>query len=213
MIPGPTIYRACALCGNHFLEDTVTSGNTFDACIWTDGKMDAPSLPDRPWLVKCPHCDALLWVDEQEKVGEYPPIVSERDLFDRASKFPGINSVITPTCEDYESFLENDIKDRAKERYARLRAWWSGNDQRRKGQTTDSLSSFEIQNMLALASLLNESDDNDRLMKAEIFRELGKFSEAEELLATKFSGGILKAVSIIRDLNQRQITEVTKMNL
>ena len=27
-------------------------------------------LPDRPSLVKCPHCKTLIWIGEQKQVGE-----------------------------------------------------------------------------------------------------------------------------------------------
>jgi hypothetical protein len=29
-------------------------------------------LPEEPWLVKCPHCHALIWIDEQKKLFEWP---------------------------------------------------------------------------------------------------------------------------------------------
>jgi len=44
------------------------SGNTFGATFWTDGKRDAPMLPDLPEFVKCPHCKLLLWINEQEEL-------------------------------------------------------------------------------------------------------------------------------------------------
>jgi hypothetical protein len=71
MMPGPTLIRRCSLCLKLFLQETISSGNTFGASWWTDGKMEAPMLPDEPWLVKCPHCGALLWIDEQEEVGNF----------------------------------------------------------------------------------------------------------------------------------------------
>lgn len=68
MMPGPTAIRRCSACSKLIAERTIMSGNTFGARRWTDGKLNAPMLPEQPWLVKCPHCFALVWIDEQEEV-------------------------------------------------------------------------------------------------------------------------------------------------
>jgi uncharacterized Zn finger protein len=60
MIPGPTVIYECSSCGKHIEQQTIVSGNTFGARFWTDGKVDAPMLPDEPWLVKCQHCGILV---------------------------------------------------------------------------------------------------------------------------------------------------------
>lgn len=70
MQPGKSIVRACPSCGQEVIESTTLSGNTFGALFWTDGKCEAPMLPDMPWLVKCPGCEAPLWIDEATKLGE-----------------------------------------------------------------------------------------------------------------------------------------------
>ena len=73
------------------------------------------------------------------------------------------------------------------EQEVRIRAWWSGNDERRKCQLSDFTES-ETRNLNALAALLDESDDSERLMKAEIMREQGKFDLALAILEHPFSG-------------------------
>ena len=73
MLPGPTIIRRCSQCDQLIEESTIMSGNTFGATYWTDGKREAPMLPNTLWLVQCPHCQALAWLDEQEQVGEKAP--------------------------------------------------------------------------------------------------------------------------------------------
>lgn len=59
--------------------------------------------------------------------------------------------------------------------------------------------------------MLDEVEDYDRIMKAEVLRELGEFNEAESLLATKFDEELTQAVAMIRDLNQRRIAIVAEM--
>jgi hypothetical protein len=66
-----------------------------------------------------------------------------------------------------------------------MRAWWRGNDGRRRG-VESVLSETERENLLALNKLLDESDDTDRLMQAEIMRKLGDLENALESLREPF---------------------------
>ena len=193
MLPGPTIIKKCSACSNLIGEHTIASGNTFRARFWTDGKRDAPMLPDHPWLVKCPHCNALLWIDEQETLGEIKP-------WDRSGTFSNSRACETPSAQDYFSMFEKSISDLGKERYVRLRAWWAGNDDRRSQKTKRPLSDREKANLRRFADLLDEADGHDRVMKVEVLRELGRFDEAMSLMAQPFDDELSQAVSIIRDL-------------
>ena len=208
MTPGPTIIRECSACGKHIAQHTIVSGNTFGARFWTDGKRDAPMLPDQPWLVKCQHCGTLLWIDEQEQVGEIDPWASETD---DSIRFADARPGLTPTLHEYAEFLGAGVSDRNKERYVRLRVWWAGNDPRREAGTAMQLDSFEAKNLRAFLVLLDEADETDRLMKAEVLRELGEFYDAEKLLATGFDDKLIQAVSIIRGLIQKRSTTVAEM--
>ncbi len=77
MLPGPTIVKKCSECSELINEQTITSGYTFGATFWTDGKREAAMLPDQPWLVKCPHYQSLIWTDELERVAEIEPFELE----------------------------------------------------------------------------------------------------------------------------------------
>ena len=101
-------------------------------------------------------------------------------------------------------------RNKQKERYVRQRKWWAGNDSRR-GSEDSPLSYFEVENLFSFIALLNKYEKDDRIMKAEAFRELGEFSKAEKLLAPKFWSTMTKAASIIRDLNKKKITKLTEM--
>lgn len=165
-------------------------------------------LPDQPWLVKCEHCNTLVWIDEQKQVGEiYPWGSRTRD----ADKFPDARSALTPTPQEYAHFIEAGVSDKNKERYLRLRAWWAGNDPRRETGESTPLDSFEARNLRAFVTLLDEAEDNDRIVKAGALRELGEFAAAENLLATEFKEELLQALSIISDLNQKRISTVAEM--
>ena len=73
MLPGPTIVKKCSSCSKLITQNTIASGNTLEATFWTDGKQEAPMFPDQPWLVMCPHCHSLLWIDELKGLGVIDP--------------------------------------------------------------------------------------------------------------------------------------------
>jgi hypothetical protein len=183
MTPGPTIIRECSQCGKLMTEHTIGSGNTFGARFWTDGFRDAPMLPDKPWLVKCPHCDFPVWIDEQKQVGEISPWSSAvRD----GTAFADARPTITPALQDYEAFLETATVDQEKEQYVRLRAWWAGNDQRRELGRTKPLGDFESRNLHALVRLLGDADDGlgpigGAMSKAALYPEEFKIEAVKQI--------------------------------
>ena len=207
MLPGPTIIHECPKCSNLVDQDSIASGNTFGARFWTDGKEDAPMLPDQPWLVKCPHCGVLIWLNNKTEVRRiYPPSEEYESAWYKTTR-----SALTPTLKDYMAFLEGGVRGKNRKRYVRIRTWWAGNDSRRESDMGKPLDSFEIENLRALLTLLSEADDSDRIMKAEALRELGEFADAEKLLATEFDDQLTQAASIIRDLNQKKVSTVAEM--
>jgi len=40
MLPGTTIIKQCSECSGYITQETIVSGNTIGAVIWTDGKME-----------------------------------------------------------------------------------------------------------------------------------------------------------------------------
>jgi hypothetical protein len=64
------------------------------------------------------------------------------------------------------------------------------------------LNNDEQLNLKALAKLMDEFDDNDLLMKAEILRELGCFENALALLSKVGDKDLEKAVSFIGALSK-----------
>ena len=210
MTPGPIIIRKCSSCGKHISQRTLRSSNTFGARLWTDGKMDAPMLPEQLRLAKCQHCNTLVWIEELQQVGKIEPRSSDNpDL----AKLRDAKPPDTPTLEEYTDYLDSGVTDKEKERFIRLQIWWGGNDLRREICKPFSLDSFEAQNLIALTVLLDETYENDRIMKAEAFRELREFDASEELLSMGFNEELMQAVSFIRDLNQKQISAVAEIRI
>jgi hypothetical protein len=192
----PSLIRKCASCENHIQEDVLASGNACGARYWTDGKCDAPMLPDSHWLIACPHCDALAWIDELEQVGTWDWYAGHR----RLPVFADAREPSEPSLEQYLFVLARPGLGSDKERYARIRAWWASNDRRREGGERCELSARERANLERLVQLLDPAAPNDRLMRAEILRELGRFGRALDELASPLDEDFAVSAAVIRSL-------------
>ena len=73
MIPGPTMLVACPLCDHPAMYFTLTSGNTIGAIHWTDGKLEAPMLPQPPAVARCPGCGECYWLETAPSFGSAEP--------------------------------------------------------------------------------------------------------------------------------------------
>ncbi len=172
MLPGPNILRICTQCHDLITQATLCSGNSFGARLWTDGFRRAPMLPILPWLVECPHCRTLAWIDE----------LPEKQSDGEANAPHGE----APSPERLHELLRKRPLSRTKKTYLRQQLWWAGNHPRREDTAPLPLSAEEVVNLEALARLLDSEDEEQRLQKAEIMRELGRFDDAAALLAFDF---------------------------
>ena len=149
MIPGPTIIKKCSECSGLIQEHSIISGNSVGAQYWTDGKRELPMLPDQPWLVKCPHCQNLLWIDELEEIREselwkdlkFPKSNNEQELQDYFAKLKS-KSYNEPELQDYFAKLKSNNLSSKKILYIRTRAWWKGNDVRRTNDILEEMRKY-----------------------------------------------------------------------
>ena len=209
MMPGETIYRECPSCDRLLLQNTLISGNTIGAKFWTDGKMDAPMLPDYPALVRCAHCRNLLWLPEaREHEFAEPP-----KMFETVA---GALSPLAPTESDYLEAIESGLApDKEREKYCRVRAWHCFNDARRdqkNAENLDELSGVAASNMKALFAMLDRVQPGERMLRAEIARELGRFPEALGLLNFDFGEDYAATAARIRELAEQGKAGVAPVN-
>jgi hypothetical protein len=163
--------------------------------------VDATQIGATPWHKPCSRCGKPTFQD----------LLDERNLCDYAAEFKDTRPVAAPSLQGYVSALSTPVLDDRKDRYLRLRAWWAGNDPRRQTEHAGSMSDGEIANLRAFLPLLDDADDNDRIMKAEILRELGMFAEAGSLLLSPFRDDLGHAVAIINDLTEQRVSTVKEM--
>jgi len=195
---GIPIIKLCSECASPIEEKTLLSGNTSGAIFWTDGKMDAPMLPDQHLFYMCPHCNSLLWSSELEEF--ISPRIEDMNLEDDSDSDRLINAIdirnkvkpyIVPNMYEYLYELFNiDNLDIERTKYIRIQAWWAGNDIRRSSDIKKPRSRQEIDNLIELNELLDsisdQSDDyvNNKIFQAEIKRELSLFDESSQILSS-----------------------------
>lgn len=117
-----------------------------------------------------------------------------------------------PKARDLQAALNRGLAggDDRKLLYLRTRLWWAGNDHIRRGKNPRPLTAAARKNLEALLELLDESEAENRLMKAEAARELGRFEEAATLLAKPFRRGLQQAAARLRALTaERSVTVST----
>lgn len=104
-------------------------------------------------------------------------------------------------------------KDKDKEFYLRLQAWWVSNDKYRQNPSNNvSLTAEEKRNLDFLYSMLEVGDPSDRIMKAEIARELGRYEECLTLLNHKFDDDFIYVADTIRQLARDRSTKVAELH-
>ena len=187
------IIRECPHCKAHVVQEETLSGNTIGAKFYTDGKREAKMLPDHPAFAKCPACSDLFWVDEATEV----------DMGFDAAK--GKQNVLAPSAAEMLAFLAGQTLPKEKEIYLRISAWRIANDAWRwVPNSKPAFSKVQVKNLDALAVLLDESEPNQRILKAEIARELGNFEQCLRLLSYQFDKGYDFVVGFIKKLAEEK---------
>ena len=184
LIPGPDLIYECPKCSNFLKNASNMSGNTFGGRLYSDGKTIAPRLPQFPNLTKCKKCDTILWLSDMQEIGTCGGLVKNKNC---KPKWRNADRVEFLGVNDLFRFLELDIvkNDTERERTVRREIWWTFNDRLRVGtelfvQETDEV--LWEQNCRRLIELLDTTDVHQKIMKAELHRNLGEFDVCMELI-------------------------------
>ena len=198
MIPGPDQVIACPHCGSFARSETLISGNNLGEELWTDLRVVTPMLPEVPPFIRCAACRAFYWRHQAPVLGEILGTYS-RDEGSRAMShnpaWLAASYVTEPEIEDYEDALRTALPDdRLLERLIRLRAFQRWNDGCRAGQHLDALTPdppgrglpaahWQRRNLERLLAMIDGDGTGQSLLRAEIFRALGRFAEAKSVYA------------------------------
>jgi len=208
MLPGKDKIIQCPTCDHRFRQQTIVSGNTLDAKIWTDGKQEAPMMPEGIVLSFCNSCNNYFWVENAEVIEELDPwdnTDSDIDYLDDLNLKQYIDALgkIEIRSQDDTLFILRQI-------------WWNYNDYYRKNNEAELSKKIKDKMPDLLEKLLNNFDeDNDEhlMLKGELLRELQRFEAAEKTLNQVTTSEYLKAKDFILDLVKREVAELKKLNI
>lgn len=156
------------------------SGNNIGAKLYSDGKTIAPMLPEFPDLTKCKRCDNIFWLSKLEKIGTYEWWDHETPMWLKADRaeFLGI--------DDYFKAIDIGVaENELEEFFIRQGIWHAYNDRIRNGENLFVDVNDEIkwnENCHKLISFLDLSDLNQRIMIAELKRNLGDFDSCLDII-------------------------------
>jgi hypothetical protein len=173
MIPGKSMYYECPVCTTVLARGSLLSGNTIGAQLFSDSKQIAPMLPEFPVVSKCPNCQKIFWLNNDNETED----TGNREVAE--ARFLTIN--------DYLALLAYPDFDARDEFFVREQIWWAFNDRVRNGKPLFNTVAEELiwsENAQRLIELLDIDDIDQRIMQAELYRNLGKFEECQQLLNT-----------------------------
>ncbi|ABV37067.1 hypothetical protein Ssed_2458 [Shewanella sediminis HAW-EB3] len=173
---GTEIYKECNHCGGSLTLRPLLEVNARTATLWSDGYVDSPMVPQQPLLVKCGHCKAEVWLPEL-----------------KTSAFNSADSALKYLALDEEGLwllLERYGQQPSEHQlYIRLNLWQLANHKYRREKTIPvEWSARERSNMKDLLMILDMNSVQERLLAAELLRQLGDFEEAEEPLQAPLEG-------------------------
>jgi len=182
MTPGPNLIYQCLKCNNLLFIGSLTSGNTFGAELFSDGKQIGPMLPDFPDITKCPKCKTIFWISDENEIGSFEPwgleIIKEEWKNAQKAKFLSVY--------EYFTALDNKIlRTKNDEILIRQRIWWGFNDRLRKKKSvlaTETDETLWFNNINVLLTMLDPEDTNQLIMMAELNRNLGNFEKCIAIL-------------------------------
>lgn len=181
MIPGPPIAVDCPKCGKEKDLMSLVSGNTFGARQWSDTYQDAPMLPRLSPVQKCPACGHyfMLSGDALHRAKGEREYCSDTGRLSYAEMKEALLQMEKDslTKED-ELSLRLEFLHRFNDAFREnFNAYEEGDTDENKMVRNESDWELHRANLESLVALLDDNDAEQRILLAEMYRELGKFDE------------------------------------
>ncbi len=169
MIPGNAQILTCPHCGTKKEVLSLVSGNTFRQVVWSDNKSIAPMLPKVSFVQKRPHCGKYYLLSRQK------PEHGNTYSFEKGElNYKEIKEAWT-MLNDTEDLTENERLS------ILIMQVWAFNDEYTRDK--EGAAPKEEQDYIKdIIDMLIKLDRVDDLLKAELLRETGRFSDALDLL-------------------------------
>ena len=219
MQAGPDQIIACPHCGALEYYETLISGNTCGAKLYSDGKQIARMLPRPPPYVECHSCHKTHWLRDATKVGALwsrdhspddncPQSWAEAPLVESPSE--------GKLYEVIEGVAENCSAEEL--RQLRILAWHKRNDAYREDpEAKVDLTPLAEKNMVNLSiewdqeSASNNLSPGVILMRAELLRELGHYEAALAILENNKWGNLEESAHQLAELCRQKNSRMVEI--
>ncbi|WP_394147115.1 hypothetical protein [Shewanella atlantica] len=197
---GTEVFKECNHCGGCLTLRPLLEVDARTASLWSDGYVDSPMVPQQSLLVKCGHCKAEVWLPELKAAPEGK---------DNAMAYQSLDE------DELWALIEEYGKQPSEHQlYIRLRLWQLANHKYRTEKATlVQWSERERSNMEALLLILNMDAVQERLLAAELLRQLGNFERAREPLQVEFEGSAFEVSKLLLQRIKQQKQQVFKCRL
>ena len=209
MIPGPNLIYKCPKCKKTVYRGSLRSGNTLGAKLFSDGRRIAPMLPEFPFIVKCKECNTFFWLNDKNKIGKY----SRWFNFGKKWANPDVAEILSLN-EYFEAIKSKIYSNKDEEQFLRLNLWRAFNDRTREGRdiflTEDDKDIYES-NCIALIEMLDKNETKNKIMIAELYRNLGKYIECNNMLNSIIDKGCARLKEILKkecEKNNKYVIEI-----
>lgn len=198
---GTEVYKECNHCGGSITLRPLLEANARSATLWSDGYVDSPMVPQQPLLVKCGHCELGVWLPELK------PSVFEST--EQSMEY------LTLGEDELWALLEEYGKQPSEHQlYIRLKLWQLANHKYRREKTIPvEWNSRERSNMKDLLLILDMNAVQERLLAAELLRQLGEFDSAEEPLKQPLEGSAFEVSKLLLQRIKQKQQQVFKCRL
>lgn len=171
MMPGNPQILVCPFCGKEKGIMSIMSGNTFGAEIWSDNKQIVPMLPEISYVQKCPHCGKYYIIARQEVKYAKEGYSFEKGLL----TYPEMK-------EAFPQLSEEGFRDEKEESNVRLMLHHAYNDYYYRSSDSKETSANNKNLFYENGKWLIDNLITDNVLKAELYREIGEFEIAHDIL-------------------------------
>lgn len=168
---GPDYEFQCPHCQQKVLQANVQSSNTIGAVHYSDGTFMGPMAYQPTPLTRCPGCSYIFWLSEDNKTGNSYDVTANKTV-PRAEE-PSFNDF----CDAIEKGLAKTEEDLF---YLRKKAWQEGNA--KQEFPSARIEQKWIDNARNFLQLLPENSPEEKIIKAEVYRNIGEFDQCQCLL-------------------------------
>lgn len=180
---GPRKIYQCQKCGNHLFTEGIASGNTFGSILYSDAQRISTILdraPEFPDLTICPSCKHMFWISKLKEI-------EMCEWFGNPEyKFSHVDKAEFLTIYELQDALSQVVyENQDEEIMIRLQLWRGFNDRIRNKKDlffTDEDQIIWVENIQYLLNLLDYNNPNEKIMIAELYRNLGNFDKSLEII-------------------------------